>query len=512
MKFLYKYKNELVISLLLIGLYLIFRLIFLDRLPIFTDEAIYMRWAQIALNDASWRFISLTDGKQPMFVWVAMFFVKFVSDPLIAGRLVSVISGSFTMIGLWFLTFELFKSKRTAFLTCAIYIFFPFAQVLDRMALYDSMVAAFSVWSLYFSILLVRKLRLDLAYTLGFIIGGGVLTKSSNFFSIYLLPLTLLLFDFGDKSMTNKLFKWIRLSFFSSLIAFGLYNVLRLSPLFEMVSAKNSTFVFPFFEWINHPLYYFQSNLSGLFSWLLQYLGASYIALIILSLILIKQFVKEKLLLLIYFFLPFLALALFGKLIYPRFIFFMVVMLLPIVAWGLNFTVTFLEAKLRVSKRSFYNNLYILVVTFFFIFYPALVSLQFAIDPVNAKIADADRSQYVNSWAAGWGVKESVNFFKSQSQNQKIFVATEGTFGLMPESLEMYLVRDKNIKIKGYWPVDIFPTEVLDYASKMPTYFVFYQPQHIVLPATYPKMQLVFQVRQGNTKNFYRVYKVANQK
>src|SRR6266571_4238197 len=73
-------------------------------LPIFTDEAIYVRWAQIAANDASWRFISLTDGKQPMFIWIGMILMKLIHDPLLAGRMVSVIAGFFSMVGLFFLT------------------------------------------------------------------------------------------------------------------------------------------------------------------------------------------------------------------------------------------------------------------------------------------------------------------------------------------------------------------------------------------------------------------------
>ena len=151
MKLVLRHKWEIVFSVLLALAYFTLRLIYLNRLPIFTDEAIYVRWAQIALHDSSWRFISLTDGKQPMFVWVAMVFMKFIHDPLIAGRLVSVVSGFFTMLGLWFLTFELFKNKRIAFLASTLYIFYPFAQVLDRMALMDSMVGAFSgLGSLFF--------------------------------------------------------------------------------------------------------------------------------------------------------------------------------------------------------------------------------------------------------------------------------------------------------------------------------------------------------------------------
>src|SRR6266849_2690820 len=69
-------------------------------LPVFTDEAIYIHWSQIASDDASWRFISLTDGKQPMYVWIALNFMRIIKDPLFASRLVSVFAGFFSMIGL----------------------------------------------------------------------------------------------------------------------------------------------------------------------------------------------------------------------------------------------------------------------------------------------------------------------------------------------------------------------------------------------------------------------------
>lgn len=509
MKFIRKFKWEILFSISLALSYFILRLIFLTRLPIFTDEAIYIRWAQIALQDSSWRFISLTDGKQPMYVWVAMVFLKFIHDPLTAGRLVSVMTGFLTMLGIFFLTLELFKNKATAFLAAVLYVFYPFAQVLDRMALYDSMVATFYVWALYFSVLLVRKIRLDIAYTLGFIIGGGVLTKSSNFFSIYLLPFLLILFDFKQKKLKSQLLKFIVLAAVSVGIGYGFYQVLRLSPLYDMIAVKNATFVYPFSEWIQHPFLFVFSNLNGLTSWLIQYLTPSYLILVLLAILFINKFFREKLLLLLYFALPFLALALFGRLIYPRHIFLMSVMLLPLAAWSLNYI--FEEIGKIFAKNTVVVRAIQIILLLVVIGYPLFVSISFAVDPANAQIADADSKQYANSWAAGWGVKESVAFFQNQARNQKIYIATEGTYGLMPESLEMYLVQNKNFKIQGYWPIDTFPKTVLAEAQKMPTYFVFYQPQHVVIPIDFP-LKLVFEVKQGNTDTYYRVYQVIPSK
>jgi hypothetical protein len=354
-------------------------------------------------------------------------------------------------------------------------------------------------------VLLVRKIRLDIAYTLGFIIGGGVLTKSSNFFSIYLLPFLLILFDFKQKKLKLQLFRVIVLAVVSALVGYGFYQVLRLSPLYDMIATKNATFVYPFSQWIGHPFLYVFSNLNGLSSWLIQYLTPSYLILILLAILFINKFFREKVLLLLYFALPFLALALFGRLIYPRFIFLMSLMLLPLAAWSLNYI--FEEITKIFSKNILVAQIIQIILLLMVIGYPLFVSLSFAVDPVNAQIADADSKQYVSSWAAGWGVSQSVSFFKQQAAEQKIYIATEGTFGLLPESLEMYLVDNPNIKIQGYWPVDIFPKQVLTEAQKMPTYFVFYQPQHIVIPLDFP-LKLIFQIQQGNTSFYYRVYQV----
>ncbi len=510
MTFLSKYKIEIILLIAIAALYFLLRLIFLTSLPIFTDEAIYTRWAQIAFQDASWRFISLTDGKQPLFIWAAMILMKFIKDPLLAGRLISVISGFFTMLGLWFLSLELFKNKKIAFLTAILYVFYPFAQVLDRMALYDSMVGTFYIWSLYFTVVLIRKVRMDIAYTLGFLIGGGILTKSTNFFSIYLLPFMLLIFDWTKPKVFSRIIKSGLLVIFAVIIAQVFYSLLRLSPLFGMINEKNATFVYPFSEWIKNPFLHVASNAKGLSDWLTSYLGLSYIILIITSAFFLRKFTREKILLFLYFIAPFAALIVFGRTIFPRFTFFMSLPLLCLAGLGLFAIISSLTEKLlgKTGNRFFKT---IIAIGLFFIFtaYPGFVSLQFTYDPIHAALPKADSRQYVNGWTAGWGIKESIAFLQAQAQNKKIFVATEGTFGLMPASLELYLVQNKNITIKGYWPIgNQLPKEANDYARRMPSYFIFYQPQHTSIPLDFP-LKLLFKIREGSSNYFFRFYQVV---
>src|SRR3990167_1754784 len=104
-------KDALYIGIILFTFFLT-RLVLLDKFPIFTDEGIYINWAKIAKNDASWRFISLTDGRQPLQTWFTIFFLKFLPENhLLAGRLFAVTGGLMALTGLYALTFYIFNKK-----------------------------------------------------------------------------------------------------------------------------------------------------------------------------------------------------------------------------------------------------------------------------------------------------------------------------------------------------------------------------------------------------------------
>ncbi len=435
--------------------------------------------------------------------------MKFIHDPLLAGRMVSILGGVGSVVGIWFVTYELFKNKWTAYISSLVYVCFPFAQVYNRMALYDSLSGAFTLWALYFAIVLVRRIKLDTAYTLGFAIGLGALNKSTNFFSMYLLPVTVLLFDFSKKGRTTRFLKWVALAGVAVIIAQGMYAILRLSPLFHMVTEKNALFIYPFSEWKNHPFDFFIGDLFGMTHWLWEYLKLPYIALIILA-FRSKVFLKEKVLLFLFFLLPFIALALFARILFPRFIFFMTLSLLPLVAVGI---VDGVMLSFKLLKKQHDNTILKTVQTAIILvvllFYPLYVSYSFAIDPVNAAIANPDRAQYVNHWTAGWGVNESVAYLREEAANNKIYVGTEGTFGLLPFALEMYLVDNPNVTIKGFWPVENnLPTELVSASKKMATYMIFYQPNNVNPPQA-EHLELVQKTREGNSKYYYRLYKVV---
>lgn len=482
----------------LAALYFVTRLTNLTKLPIFTDEAIYIRWSQIGSRDANWRFISLVDGKQPLFTWIMMVFIRYIRDPLVAGRLVSVMAGFFTTLGIWFTAGELFKSKKIGFIAGFLYIVIPFGLFYDRMALYDSLVATFSIWNLYLAILLVRRIRLDIALTLGLTLGMGMLNKSSGFLSLYMLPGTLLLFNWTGTGRVKRLVQWIGLVCIAVVLSQLLYSVLRLSPLFGMIGQKDAVFVYTFKEWLTHPFNFLLGNIHGLFDWAIRYLTWPIFLSALLAGFSLWKFPREKLLLLGWWFAPFFALALDGRVLYPRFILFMILPLMILsavaVAWVWEH-----------FKGSVWRWVLIAVLFFGSIY----ADYYIITDPKYAPIPAADAGQYINDWPAGWGIPEVNAYLLKQSGKEKITVYTDGTFGLLPYAVELYLVDNPNVTIKGMYPVlNKIPQELIDQAKIQTTYMIFNQRQDI---PPWP-MEFIAQYQKGqNTTEFLRLYKILPQ-
>jgi len=515
MKFLSDFFSKYyILGVLFVG-YLITRLANITSLPLFTDEAIYIRWSQIARFDPNWRFISLTDGKQPLFVWIDMMIMRVVNDPLLAGRLVSVIAGAFSIIGIYFLASQIFgkrvngrfiSNRSVGLFASLIYLVFPFALVYDRMALYDSLVMAFAIWALYFEILLVRLKRLDIALILGMVIGGGILTKTSAFFFIYLLPFSIILLEFKKFSLKNlaslkPLFKWAGLALISTLFALIYYSVLRLSPFYHTINEKNGIFVYPFHDWITHPFTFFQGNLMGMFNWIYVYMSIPVLVLVMAAFFIKrKEFFWEKMLLAIWFLAPFLALAMFGRILYPRFILFMTVPLLVLAAYSLNYIVS--RFKKTLVKAA--------VVVVFLIF---MLRADFYIinDLSRAPIPFSDLEQYINGWPAGGGSQEVISILLEESKKEKIFVASLGTFGSLPTySVEIYLGDNKNIEKEGIYPVpNTIPEGLLQRAEKMPTFVFFSNQDEFLNQIKNWPLKLVFEQKKGTGNSYTRLYRVV---
>lgn len=432
-------KTDWLVLFLIICVFLLTRFINLTALPIFTDEGIYIHWAKTAWHDATWRFISLTDGKQPLQTWLTIPFLKlFPEQPLFAGRLFSVLTGFTALIGIFSLGFYLF-GKQAAKASALLYVFIPYFLFYDRLALSDSAVNASFIWLLLFSIILIKEVRLDIALIYGLIGGVALLTKSSTQMFLLLGVFTPILI-ISKKPFVKKTFNYYFLFLLVLLISLAIYNVQRLSPYLHYVTEKNATFLMTTSEFWANPFSLLLVNLRTVPLFVFWEMGfiiplISFFGLLILF----KKNIRLALLLSIWLFAPYIVISFISKVIFPRYLI-------------------------------FFGSLLTLLATYFFITYKkgALRWLIFIILVINILYIDStilfnqtkipyppiDRGQYIVGLTAGWGIEDVLQFARDKSKEKPVIILAEGNFGLVGDMLEASLRRSDTISIRGFWPLD----------------------------------------------------------
>ena len=474
-------------------LFFISRIYRLQFIPIFVDEAIYVNWALLGFQDASLRLISLIDGKQPLYIWIVSIVLNIIHNPLIAGRIVSTLAGFITAVGLFLLSLELFKNKKIALISAFLYTLYPFALVLNRMALYESLVGAFAVWGLYLVILLVRYTQSGFAFLLGFVLGGGLLTKSSGFISLLLFPSAFFLFPHKGKESLRKLFLLISYYFIACLVGFLFYSVLLLSDKFYMIAEKNSVFVYHVSELLPYnALGKWVPQLLQLISWAALYLTYPLFIIIFLSLLNVK-FRKEKLILLLNFLVPLIGFALFDRILNSRYIFAITLFLLPLGALGIH--------EFCIKYRKIIPVIFLLIFSF-------LIYSDFKIisDMSHAPIPKEDLQQYVNGTTSGVGLREIIGYLMSIASKESIVIATEGIYGSLPTTVvKTYFLNYPQVEIEPFEKMSKnLPLSLLEKSKNKPVYVILNETQSV---SNWP-LKLIMKYKRGVSNYFMGLYQV----
>lgn len=502
-----KYKRFLVlfIIILLFSFTLRFARVLFEKQPIFCDEAIYIRWSQVMRAEPSLRFVPQSDGKQPLFMWATIPFLKILEDPLFAGRLLSVYTGLITTAGVVVLTLLLFKSQRIALTSGLIYAISPFTVFFDSMALADSMLGMFGVWSLLFAVITVKKVRLDTAMLSGFCLGGALLTKSPASFFALLLPLTLLIHKWPKKGKDKfyRLSVFVFLFTFTYAIGYGMYNILRLGPNYHMISVRNKDYVYP----ISHLLSSLWDPLMPFLHRVLQYFWIMGPGLILILLVVgiwvgLKKYKKETLLILTWGIIPLIAVAEFSKVMTARYIYFSVPYLIilsslifrgfDIKGKGLN---VFNPSGCLSSNLSDIYKKVGCIAFIMFIFHSLFIDYLLIFNPQAANLPRSERSGYFEEWTAGYGIKEVSSLIQTEfgnNPNVKIVVGTEGYFGTLPDGLQIYLNNLPEITVIGVGqPVKEIPEPLIEsYASGNKTYLVV-NSSRLLVSLDNPRLKLI---------------------
>jgi len=435
-KFFNEWKWVILAGFLLLVFAFCIRFYNLTLLPVFADEAIYIRWSQVMNAEPTLRFLPLSDGKQPLFMWILMFFINKVSNPLFAGRIISVFSGIGTLIGIFAVSYLLFKNKLVSLLSVLIWAICPLSFFFDRMALVDSMMTMFGVWTLFFGILTTKTKRLDMALIAGFCFGCGMLTKSPAIFFLLLLPVTWILVK-----KPKDLIKVIPLFVVVTVVGYGMYNILRLGPNFNMIASRNQDYVLPISRIWTYPTDPLIPHFIDVFvKWFPKMGPWPIFALILFGLSASwKKYWREKVIIVISWLGPLVILAEFGRAFTVRYILFTFPVLFILMASGIL-------VKNKIIKSLFYLFLFLFIGTSLVFDYHLLTN------PAKANLPRSERSGYLEEWTAGDGIKEVAEYLKSEelkNPNKKIVVGTEGFFGTLPDGLQIYLNRNPKIIVIG---------------------------------------------------------------
>lgn len=454
-------KTQLIIIFSLIVLYFVTHLPSLTKLPVFADESIYIRWSQLIIDDwQRYLFFPLNDGKTPLFIWMLVPFQFIFKDQLFAGRFLAVMVGLVQIFINMKIVNVLGGKFKTQILAILFTSFLPFWYFHHRMSLMDGLLTLFISISF---LMLVKVSKNQTKYflekrtfwwllTSGVCFGLALLTKIPAVLAIPSFYLSIFIEDQKDLDAFIKSF--LRVSF-SVLIGLIMFASLSFNPAFGQLFSRGGDFLFPFSEIISGTWKETLRNFPNYINYFIAYLTPGIIMLILAGLFSIKH---KKLTHILFwsgvlFVLP---IALMGKTVYPRYVFPSTIFFTLSALMGLE---SIIIGEFYKKKKIIVGVIVSLLISNILIssFNYVLLSIT---DSNSTPFVSSDRTQYLTEWSSGHGIKETIALIREESQDKTLAVATEGSFGTLPDGLLMYLHRTNvdNLYLEGIgYPVSGIP-------------------------------------------------------
>jgi len=298
----------------------------------------------------------------------------------------------------------------------------------------------------------------------------------------------ILIWKKNEKEVVKKTINYLILFAIVFVMAIVIYNIQRLSPFMHYIEQKNNTFVMPFSEFIKAPFAVLRPNIKLIpyyvFSevgWLTGFLGIIGLVFLLINSLHLGLYFAAWLIA------PYLAIAGFSRVIFPRYLIFLATLLTIFSAYLLS------NLKSRLLK-SIFLIVFLLISGFYaygFYFNPSLIPFP----PI-------DKGQYVEGQTAGWGTKEIIEYARVKSKEKQVIILAEGDFGLIGDMLNVYLRDDDRINIRGFWPLD--EKVLLDNQKELKenlVYVVFSQRKEF--PENWPIKLIKKYEKPGNRTAYY---------
>lgn len=442
------------VTLLTIGgclLFLLLRISSIYTLPIFNDESIYLHWGQEFIKDPiqAWKIPIMLAGRQPGFPIMLGIIQLLPLDPLVSGRLLSVLFSLFTLI----VTIKIFRiyqtdsKKRSTIFILFLFIFSPFLAFFDRLALDESFITFIYTTSLLLLLSIYKKPTKHIGVILGIILGIGWYVKST-----ILLALPVIIITFVFAILKKKRY---RVNYFQTLLTVLFIFILLIaplvmSPIYSYISRWEKVMVLTPKEIFTFPVQLWQSNFVSVLSWFTIYLSPFILLLFMFRSIKIVR-TRKNLIILFWAVAPIILEILVSKNFYSRYLVMTIPAILLIVA----------NSFVQIKKSHQARSVMFFVITFtpatfttFLILYYPLNFYKYS--PLLA--VKNDFSQYIRGFPSGFGIKEAVSWLKDQSLHRAITVFIRADSGNPEDAMYVYLSKEKNIHI---YPVSYLSSDTV---------------------------------------------------
>lgn len=432
----------LFIFALLIIIYVLLLSFNLLALPLYLDEGLYIFWASFLKQDLSYAYLSMQDGKTPLYIWLTHLINPLFQNYLYTGRLISVIASLLTLICSAIIGFKI-SGKRMALFIGVLFLITPFNILISRMAFVDSLLTALgslSIMSLFFVKEFAEKKKiihsLLCAFLTGIFLGLAFLTKTTA--KIFLFAEIFILIFWTLQYLKNKKLKTTIILLISIPIILGLYyeilGYLKFGALryWEMISNKESLLIFNLPEIYGnltryYGLIYYAKNIPLFSEYFFIYFGPLLVFFGLGVFRIIKD--RKNFWLLLLFIIFTVGVFLSARVLASRYLAIIIPEFIIISSIGLNW----------IWQKNSKNYK---IATIILILFTSIFSLKMIISPMSASYANDDRNYFIESDLNGYGLQEITEYIKPQKDDS--IVGVEAIWGVAEGMLTS--LEEKGIK------------------------------------------------------------------
>jgi 4-amino-4-deoxy-L-arabinose transferase-like glycosyltransferase len=498
MEKIYKSLREFIVNnkffLLIITFYFLIRIFNILTPPVFNDEAIYLDWGWRETNSPGYLYYSLYDAKQPLLMWIFGIMQHIFSDPLFAGRIVSVFAGLITLVGIYKISINLFN-KKVALLSSLLYTVVPIFSFFDRQALMESSIAAIGIWTGYFVIKLAEKKTYLNGIIIGIILGLGFFIKSSallfllSFFisSLYLIK---------GSSKKGKIIEIIFITISTFLVTTLL---LLINPEFWRTFSSNSRFTLTFLELLRFPIGTWISSIIVNLQILFFYFTPIIFFLSLIGIFQISKKTTKYKVFIIFFILCLIVETFTVKGATDRYL----VSFIPFLVICASFIgIKFYEKNKKIG----------LPIISFLIVIPFVITLYQVFDFPNylinmGKVSYYSNSAYLSTNTSGYGLNESIKYFKTLPNKEKIVIGIAQNTGNPESGFQIYFNKDQKPRVV-YLDASLLGEDLSKYdclSTGVTTYFVSRDEQQAGLEKFFKKIKTIKNPYFENTIGIYKL-------